>query len=42
MTLTFVPKIIAIFISLFIFLPFMGDTLADFMGLIMERIVNLG
>ena len=42
MTLTFVPKIIAIFISLFVFLPFMGETLADFMGLIMERIVNLG
>ncbi|HEC01734.1 MAG TPA: flagellar biosynthesis protein FliQ [Sphingomonadales bacterium] len=42
MTLTFVPKIIAIFVSLFIFLPFMGETLSDFMGLIAERIVNLG
>ncbi|MBL4893720.1 MAG: flagellar biosynthesis protein FliQ [Emcibacter sp.] len=42
MTLTFVPNIIAIFISLFVFLPFMGESLADFMGLIMERIVNLG
>ena len=42
MTLTFVPKIIAIFISLFVFLPFMGETLGDFMGLIAERIVNLG
>ncbi|MBL4801446.1 MAG: flagellar biosynthesis protein FliQ [Emcibacter sp.] len=42
MTLTFVPKIIAIFFALFIFLPFMGETLADFMGLIAERIVNLG
>lgn len=42
MTLTFVPKIIAIFVSLFIFLPFMGQTLADFMELIAERIMNLG
>lgn len=42
MTLTFVPKIIAIFISLFVFLPFMGETLGDFMGLIAERIVSLG
>jgi len=42
MTLTFVPKIIAIFISLFLFLPFMGETLADFMTLIAERIISLG
>ena len=42
MTLTFVPKIIAIFISLFLFLPFMGETLADFMNLIAERIISLG
>ncbi|PCI45771.1 MAG: flagellar biosynthetic protein FliQ [Alphaproteobacteria bacterium] len=42
MTLTFVPKIIAIFISLFIFLPFMGQTMGDFMTLIAERIINLG
>ncbi len=42
MTLTFVPKIIAIFLSLFILLPFMGQTLADLMTLIAERIVGLG
>lgn len=42
MTLTFVPKIIAIFISLFVFLPFMGQTLSDFMQMIAERIVTLG
>ncbi|MCF8474275.1 MAG: flagellar biosynthesis protein FliQ [Emcibacter sp.] len=42
MTLTFVPKIIAIFISLFIFFPYMGETLGDFMAVIAERIVNLG
>ncbi|PCJ38884.1 MAG: flagellar biosynthetic protein FliQ [Alphaproteobacteria bacterium] len=41
-TLTFVPKIIAIFVSLFIFLPYMGETMSDFMELITERIVNLG
>jgi len=28
MTLTFVPKIIAIFVAMVIFLPFMGQTLA--------------
>ncbi|PHZ83364.1 flagellar biosynthesis protein FliQ [Paremcibacter congregatus] len=42
MTLTFVPKIIAIFISLYLFMPYMGQTLADFMQLIAERIVTLG
>ncbi|MCC3860828.1 flagellar biosynthesis protein FliQ [Pseudemcibacter aquimaris] len=41
MTLTFVPKIIAIFFSLLLFLPFMGDTLAAFMQRIAERIVGL-
>ena len=29
MTLTFVPKIIAIFVAMVIFLPFMGQTLTD-------------
>ncbi len=42
MTLTFVPKIIAIFVSLFLFLPFMAETMSDFMDLIAQRIVNLG
>lgn len=41
MTLTFVPKIIAIFVSLLIFLPFMGDTLGAFMQRIAERIIGL-
>lgn len=41
MTLTFVPKIIAIFLSLLIFLPYMGDTLGAFMQRIAERIVGL-
>lgn len=41
MTLTFVPKIIAIFFSLLLFLPYMGDTLGAFMQRIAERIVGL-
>lgn len=41
MTLTFVPKIIAIFISLLLFFPYMGDTLEAFMQRIAERIVGL-
>lgn len=41
MTLTFVPKIIAIFFSLLIFLPYMGDTLGEFMQRLAERIVGL-
>ena len=41
MTLTFVPKIVAIFFSLLIFLPYMADTLGAFMQRIAERIVGL-
>ena len=41
MTLTFVPKIIAIFFSLLIFLPYMGDTLGSFMQRIAERIIGI-
>lgn len=40
MTLTFVPKIIAIFLSLLIFMPFMGATLGAFMERIAARIVG--
>lgn len=42
MTLTFVPKILAIFIALFLFFPFMGETLGSFMQRIAERIISLG
>ena len=31
MTLTFVPKILALFVSLLVFLPFMSLTMRDFM-----------
>jgi len=39
MTLVFVPKIIAIFIALLVFLPLMGALLNGFMNTIADRIV---
>ena len=42
MTLVFAPKIVVIFITLMISLPFMGHKMADFMQLIMANIVNGG
>lgn len=41
MTLTFVPKILAIFASLIVFLPFMINTLTAFMNQIAQRIIGL-
>ncbi len=41
MTLTFVPKIIAIFVSLLLFMPFMGRVMDDLMVRIADRIANL-
>ena len=41
MTLTFVPKILAIFASLIIFLPFMINTLTAFMNQIAQRIIGV-
>ena len=38
MTLVFVPKIIAIFIALLIFLPLMGGLMSGFMTVIFDRI----
>lgn len=40
MTLVFVPKIIAIFLTLLISLPFMAQALQGFMALISEKIVT--
>ena len=40
MTLVFVPKIIAIFISLLLLLPFMVTTLAGFMDRTALRIIG--
>ncbi len=41
MTLTFVPKIIIIFVSLLIFLPFIVETLQTFMLGVADRIAGL-
>jgi flagellar biosynthetic protein FliQ len=40
MTLAFVPKIVAIFVSLILVLPFMGDTMSGYMMRIASRIVS--
>lgn len=40
MTLTFVPKIVAIFLSLLVLMPFMGASLQAFMERIAARIVG--
>ena len=42
MTLTFVPKIIAIFISIVIFLPFMMTTVIEFAYSLFDRVSNIG
>ncbi len=42
MTLAFVPKIIVIFASLLLFLPFMMSTLAGFTRHVMDKVVSLG
>jgi len=42
MTLTFVPKIIAVFAALLIMLPFMGRNISDLMHRIAERIATGG
>lgn len=41
-TLVFVPKILAIFLALFAFLPSMMKTLTVFMEVLADRIVGLG
>lgn len=42
MTLTFVPKIFAIFLSLLLFLPLMGQQMHDLMLRLMERVATGG
>lgn len=42
MTLTFVPKIIAVFITLLLAFPFMGRNMGDLMQRISERIIAGG
>ena len=42
MTLAFVPKILVIFLSLLIFLPFMVTSLTTFSERLFDRIIALG
>lgn len=42
MTLVFVPKILAIFLSLIVFMPFMINAMIEFMEQLAQRIVGLG
>lgn len=42
MTLTFVPKILMIFISLVIFMPFMANTMIEFGRRLFDRMIALG
>jgi flagellar biosynthetic protein FliQ len=41
MTLAFIPKILAMFAAILIFLPFMMSNLSDFMNQIAARIASL-
>ena len=42
MTLAFVPKILAIFLSTILFIPFMLTVLTTFTERMMDRIISLG
>lgn len=42
MTLTFVPKVILVFASLVVFLPFMLSTMTDFWKMILDRVISGG
>jgi flagellar biosynthetic protein FliQ len=42
MTLTFVPKILVIFLAMILFLPFMMTTVVEFGRSLFDRIVALG
>lgn len=42
MTLTFVPKIIIIFIAIVVFLPFMMTTVIEYTVTLFDRIANIG
>jgi flagellar biosynthetic protein FliQ len=41
-TLVFVPKILAIFVTLLLMLPFMGEVLSGYMGRIAAQIIASG
>lgn len=42
MTLAFVPKIIAVFVAMLLFMPLMGDLMASHMARMAARIVSGG
>ncbi len=42
MTLTFVPKIVVVFISMLLLFPFMLATMQSFMERLVDRIISLG
>jgi flagellar biosynthetic protein FliQ len=42
MTLTFVPKIVVVFVSLLVLFPFMLGSLSTFTERLMDRIIALG
>jgi flagellar biosynthetic protein FliQ len=42
MTLTFVPKVLVVFIILVLFMPFMLHEVTDLSHMIMDRIIGLG
>ena len=41
MTLTFIPKIVAVFTSLILFMPWMLTNLTEFMMRVMDKIISL-
>ena len=41
-TLVFVPKILAIFFAIFLFMPSFATTMIDFMNRIADKIVGIG
>lgn len=41
-TLTFIPKLIAIFIALYLLFPFIGALLSDFTAAMADRIIGTG
>lgn len=42
MTLTFIPKILVIFVSMLLFMPYMLSTLTDFTERLMDRVSGTG
>jgi flagellar biosynthetic protein FliQ len=42
MTLTFVPKVLVVFITLLLFLPFMLHSLVDFTHRVMDKAISGG